>query len=578
MNTDFSPNTVLSGLCHRLICHGIINAEQAAHYTDYAKKEKRNLIDYLVQQNVVTSHRLASLLTQDFGLSIIDLSCFDMHQIPHKYLNNKLVHKHHAIPLFIRGNQLYIALSDPTNIQVLDEFKFSTGLQTVGILAESHKLQQFIDKVFETHQSSVLGNIDDEDLQGLEDINVTSAEDLENEDKHEGESDDAPIVRFVNKLLLDAVNKNVSDIHFEPYDKFYRVRFRRDGILYEVATPPISLAARITARLKVMSQLDISERRLPQDGHFKFVLSKHRHIDFRISTCPTVTGEKVVIRLLDPSNLNIGLENLGFSDNQKSHFEAAIHHPHGMVIVTGPTGSGKTITLYSALDVLNDNRKNISTIEDPVEMNIRGINQVNVNLKAGLDFSKALRCFLRQDPDIIMVGEIRDLETAEISIKAAQTGHLVLSTLHTNSAAETLSRLINMGIEPFNIATSINIIIAQRLVRKLCEHCKIPRVLPKEILKQAGFSKEENDFTVFSSGENSTHCDQCKDGYKGRLGIFEVLPITAAISEIIMKGGTSFEIEKIAQQEGMVTLRESALQKVKAGITSLEEANRITMD
>lgn len=514
----------------------------------------------------------------NFGLSIIDLACFDSEQIPKQYLNSKLVNKHYAIPLFKRGNQLYIALSDPTNIQVLDEFKFSTGLRTVGILAESHKLRQFIDKVFENQKSFVWGDLSDEDLEGLEDINVTSAKDLDNEDTQEGDADDAPVVRFVNKLLLDAINKGVSDIHFEPYENFYRVRFRRDGMLYEVAFPPISLAARITARLKVMSQLDISERRLPQDGHFKCVLSKHRCIDFRISTCPTVAGEKVVIRLLDPSKLNIGLENLGFSQEQKEKFEAAIKHPHGMVIVTGPTGSGKTITLYSALDVLNDNEKNISTIEDPVEMNIRGINQVNVNLKAGLNFSKALRCFLRQDPDIIMVGEIRDLETAEISIKASQTGHLVLSTLHTNSAAETLSRLINMGIEPFNIATSVNIIIAQRLARKLCEHCKAPLELPKETLEQAGFAAEDTDFTVFSPGKDSGNCEHCKDGYKGRLGIFEVLPVTTAISETIMKSGTSFEIARVARREGMVTLRESALQKVKEGITSLEEANRITMD
>ena len=568
----------LSGLCQRLVAHGIMDGKKAGQYRARAKQEKISLIDYLVQQKIVAGHSLANLLTQDFGLSLINLECFDPHQIPQLYLNSKLVNKHHAIPIFTRANQLYVALSDPTNMQALDEFKFSTGLRTVGILAESHKLRQFIDKVFENQKSSVMEDINHEDGKSLEAINVIAAKDLNNPDTGDGDADDAPVVRFVNKLLIDAINKFVSDIHFEPYENFYRVRFRGDGILYEVATPPISLAPRITARLKVMSQLDISERRLPQDGHFKFVLSKHRSIDFRISTCPTLGGEKIVIRLLDPSHLNIGLENLGFSKEQKEKFESAIHHPHGMIIVTGPTGSGKTITLYSALEVLNNNERNIYTIEDPVEMNIRGINQVNVNLKIGLGFSKALRSFLRQDPDIIMVGEIRDLETAEIAVKASQTGHLVLSTLHTNSASKTLSRLINMGIEPFNIATSVNLIIAQRLARKLCEHCKTTLELSKDALERAGFSSGSTHFTVFSPGTNNDNCEHCKDGYKGRLGIFEVLPMTAAISETIIKGGTSFEIERTAQKEGMITLRESALQKVKEGITSLEEANRITMD
>ena len=398
---------------------------------------------------------------------------------------------------------------------------------------------------------------------------------LEKENSQKNASHETPIVRFLDDLLLEAVSKKVSDIHFEPYKDFYRVRFRRDGLLYETATPPSGFAASITARLKVLAQLDIAERRLPQDGHFSFLLSPRRSIDCRISTCPTVNGEKVVLRLLDPAQFALGLDELGLFKKQKKQFKAAITQPQGMVIVTGPTGCGKTITLYSALHMLNEHEKNISTIEDPVEMTIRGINQVNVNVKAGLDFSKALRCFLRQDPDIIMVGEIRDSESAQMAIKASQTGHLVLSTLHTNSAAEALSRLRHMEIAPFDIAASVSMVVAQRLVRKLCPHCKVPSQWPKARLEKAGFSVVTTHLTLFAPGENSNHCEHCKDGYKGRLGIFEVLPITTAINDRIMKNSSVLDIEKAARQEGMMTLRQAALQQVKEGSTSLEEANRI---
>ena len=383
--------------------------------------------------------------------------------------------------------------------------------------------------------------------------------------------------RFVHKVLLDELNSNVSDIHFEPYEKIYRIRYRRDGILYETASPPINLAPRITARLKVMSRLDISERRVPQDGHFKMVLSKHRSIDFRISTCPTTGGEKVVIRILDPSSAQLGIEALGYEDFQKELFMNAIHKPQGMVLVTGPTGSGKTVSLYTALGILNTAERNISTIEDPVEINLQGINQVNVNMKAGLDFSTALRSFLRQDPDIIMVGEIRDLETAEIGIKAAQTGHLVLSTLHTNSAPETLTRLLNMGVPSFNIATSVSLIIAQRLARRLCSQCKIPAEIPESSLLQQGFSKNElSNLEIFLP--NIEGCELCKNGYSGRVGLYEVLSVSSSIGRIIMEGGNSLDILHKAKEEGMITLRESGLNKVRAGITGLEEINRVTKD
>lgn len=479
------------------------------------------------------------------------------------------------VPLFSRGTNLYLATDDPSKQASLKEIQFHTGLNTHAIVVETDKLSYFIDNLLTAKESQGLsGYVEDSgDLEGLE----ISAEDEEQEvDTATSVTDDAPIVKFVNKILLDAIKQGASDIHFEPYEREYRIRYRQDGILHEVATPPPSLASRITARIKVMSNLDISERRIPQDGGFKMKISKSRAIDFRVSTCPTSAGEKVVMRVLDPGAAKLGIEALGFNSVQKSNFLKAIERPQGMILVTGPTGSGKTVTLYTALNILNTIEVNISTAEDPVEIKVPGINQVNINPKAGLTFSGALRSFLRQDPDIIMVGEIRDLETADIAVKAAQTGHLVLSTLHTNSAAETLNRLVNMGIPTFNIASSVTLIIAQRLARKLCNQCKAVRDdFTSQGLIELGF--KENDLINLKLYK-AVGCDQCKGGYRGRVGLFEVLPMTKELGQLIMSGGNSLDILKLAQSEGMLTIFQSGIEKVKEGITTIEEVNRVTVD
>lgn len=481
----------------------------------------------------------------------------------------------HLLPLLQHGKKLYVAISDPTHQEPLNQVRFQTGNSVIPILVEEDKLSIQVDGSIRSTTNKKLNMLPGMDNSDLDELDISGAAQEVGLSGISDEDDDAPIIRFVNKVILDAINSASSDIHFEPYENDYRIRYRQDGILKEIAKPPFSLSSRLAARLKVMADLDISEKRLPQDGRFKMRLSRKRAVGFRVNSCPTLFGEKIVLRILDPTMATLGIDRLGFDKKQREIFEKTIERPQGMILVTGPTGSGKTVTLYTALGMLNKPEHNISTIEEPVEIYLNGINQVNVNMKSGLNFSVALRAFLRQDPDIIMVGEIRDTETAEIAIKAAQTGHLVLSTLHTNSAAETLTRLVNMGIASFNIATSVSLVIAQRLVRRLCEKCKAPTTLVKEILIEEGFDEKElTGLKIYKA----IGCKNCHNGYKGRVGIYEVLPITPSVGRIIMSNGSSLDIADRAKKEGMIDLRHAALIKVKAGVTTLEEANRATME
>jgi type IV pilus assembly protein PilB len=578
---DFKTPVPITGLAKRLVQANLIELPTALQALDASAKKKIPFVNYLVVNKLINDVDLAATACGVFGDPLFDLNVMDLESIPKQLVSEKLIRQHHVLPLLRRGNRLYVASSDPTNVEALDEIKFHTGISTEAVLVEEKKLIDAIEKVFaeEEKESSSLADLQDSDLESLDISNEEDLLDAEEQKKLEtagSDVDDTPIVRFVNKVLIDAINRGASDIHFEPYEKIYRVRLRQDGVLVEFTTPPVNLANRLAARLKVMSRLDISERRVPQDGRFKMKLSKNREIDFRVSTCPTLFGEKVVMRILDPSSAKIGIEGLGFEERQKDDFLKAISRPQGMVLVTGPTGSGKTVTLYTALNILNNIEVNISTAEDPVEINLPGINQVNVNPKAGLTFSGALRAFLRQDPDIIMVGEIRDLETAEIAIKASQTGHMVLSTLHTNNAPETLNRLVNMGVESFNIATSVSLIVAQRLARRLCQICKRATTYPKEALIEFGFSPEEitPDFVVYEP----VGCDQCNGGYKGRIGLYEVMPVTESIANVIMEGGNAFTIADQAKKEGIVFLYRAGLNKVKLGLTSLEEVNSVTKE
>ena len=565
---------VLNALAKKLVTADLIDKTVALQAQTAALANKIPFVSYLVEKRILNDKVIAETISKEFGDPLFDLNAMDLELIPKALVSEKLIQRHHAMPLFRRGNRLYVAVSDPTNLVGLDEFKFHTGINTTVILVEERKLQETIEKSLSEKESGALTDLGDTDL---DDLDISSVDEAEKTDEaRDSEVDDAPIVRFVNKVLLDAINKEASDIHFEPYEKTYRVRLRQDGILSEFASPPVNLAPRLAARLKVMSRLDISERRVPQDGRFKMKLSRNRAIDFRVSTCPTLFGEKIVMRILDPSTAKMGIDALGYEDFQKEAFLSAIRRPQGMVLVTGPTGSGKTVSLYTAINILNLPEVNISTAEDPVEINLPGVNQVNVNIKTGLTFSRALRSFLRQDPDIIMVGEIRDLETAEIAVKAAQTGHMVLSTLHTNSAPETLTRLVNMGIPTFNLATSVTLVIAQRLARRLCAHCKRKAELPHEAILEAGFTEEEVQTGVTLYEPHG--CDQCNQGYKGRVGLYEVMPITQSIGNIIMAGGNAFEIEKQMQKEGVINLRRAGLNKAKQGLTSIEEVYRVTKD
>ncbi len=562
---------VLTGLPRRLVEQNLITSQQAQQVLDKSRQDKTSFVTAAVASGQVKARPVALLASEEFGVPLLDLTAFDFEVMPKELVSRELIEKHRVLPLFQRGNRLYIAQSDPSAMLAIDEIKFATGMTIEAILVEEDKLSHAVNKFLAANDNS-LGDFgsDFEDVD-LEDPEARSKE--QETDKEGG--DDAPIVRFVNKMLLDAIKAGSSDIHFEPYEKRYRVRYRTDGVLHEVSSPPVNLAGKIAARLKVMSQMDISERRIPQDGRIKMKLSKSKAIDFRVNTLPTLWGEKIVLRILDPSSAKLGIDMLGYEPEQKALYMEALARPQGMILVTGPTGSGKTVSLYTGLNILNVEGTNISTAEDPVEINLEGINQVNVNARVGLDFAAALRSFLRQDPDVVMVGEIRDLDTASIAIKAAQTGHLVLSTLHTNSAAETLTRLANMGVPSFNIATSVSLIIAQRLARRLCSACKVPAEIPKETLLEAGFTEAQlQDAEIYKP----VGCEQCKGGYKGRVGIYEVVKITDSISRIIMEGGNSIEISDAARKEGFPDLRTSALKKVAQGVTSLEEANRVTTD
>jgi len=573
-----NANTPLKGLPKRLVTDGLLDEGVALQALEECQSEKMNFVHYLSINNLIPPHQIASIAANEFGTPLYDIDAHNLATCPKDTVEKKLIRKHQVLPLFTRGNRLFLAQSDPTNHQAVSEISFQTGLSVESVLVEHDKLETRIEEFLNEQDESIgeaLGTIDDIHL---DDLDIEAVDDDDTNADMGSDGDDAPIVRFINKLLLDGIKQGCSDIHFEPYEKTYRVRFRTDGILKEVTKPPINLAPRLAARLKVMSQLDISERRVPQDGRIKLRISKNRAIDFRVNTLPTQFGEKIVLRILDPTSAQVGIESLGYEEDQKAAYLEVLHQPQGMILVTGPTGSGKTVSLYTGLNILNTPERNISTAEDPVEINMAGINQVQVKERVGLTFPEALRAFLRQDPDIIMVGEIRDLETAEIGIKAAQTGHLVLSTLHTNSAAETLTRLLNMGVPAFNVATTVNLIIAQRLGRRLCTHCRKPADdIPQNILEEEGFNDigiPMEDFQLY----HPVGCPKCSNGYKGRVGIYEVLKVTPAVSRIIMEGGNSLDIADTAKQEGFRTLRQSALRRAAEGIISLEEANRVTKD
>ncbi|WP_107946384.1 type IV-A pilus assembly ATPase PilB [Shewanella baltica] len=566
------PTTGLHlGLSTLFIRKGLLNEEQMANAITKSRQNKHALVSTLVQSKLISARAVAELCYEEYGTPLLDLNEFDLASIPEDFLNKKLIEKHRCLPLFKRGNRLYIGTSDPTNIAALEDFQFSAGLHAEAILVEEDKLAKALEKILEEDISGLdLGGMDEAALAAIE---ITDT-DRRNEEPTGESSDDAPIVIYINKILTDAIRKGASDLHFEPYEKRYRIRFRIDGILHEVSEPPISLAGRLSARLKVMSKLDIAERRVPQDGRIKMKLSRTKSIDFRVSTLPTLWGEKIVMRILDSSSAQLGIEKLGYEPDQEKLYLEMLAKPQGMILVTGPTGSGKTVSLYTGLNILNTEERNISTAEDPVEINLEGVNQVHINLKAGLTFASALRSFLRQDPDVVMVGEIRDLETAEIAIKAAQTGHLVLSTLHTNSAAETLTRLINMGVPGYNIASSVNLIIAQRLARRLCPECKQAEIIPEHELLRLGFSQTQitQGFTTFKP----IGCEHCSAGYKGRVGIYEVMKMSDEIARTIMEGGNSLQIASQAKAQGMRDLRQSGLLKVIHGVTSIAEVNRVT--
>ena len=559
-------SSVLSALSK----HDLVPTEMVDQISAEFIQQKKPFVRYLVEDKNFNAENIATILSKSFGYPLIDLNLFDTSLVPDGVRNEKLIRKHNALPLFLRGKVLYIAMSDPTNLDALEEIQFNTGFTTELVLANEQGLHDCIEKVLEEESDALdISDIDTEELSGIDVQEERSDED----DSPTEDKEDAPIVVYINKILLDAIKKGASDLHFEPYEKAYRIRFRVDGILTEVARPPISLSSRMAARLKVMSKLDIAERRIPQDGRIKLALSKRKSIDFRVSTLPTMWGEKIVMRILDSSSAMLGIDMLGYEPEQKQIYMDALAQPQGMILVTGPTGSGKTVSLYTGLNILNTPERNISTAEDPVEINLEGINQVQINTKAGLTFPSALRSFLRQDPDIVMVGEIRDLETAEIAIKAAQTGHLVLSTLHTNSASETLTRLLNMGVPSYNVASSVTIIIAQRLARRLCTQCKTEEVIPEQELINQGFPADKvGQFTLYKP----VGCEQCTGGYKGRVGIYEVIKINERIASIIMEGGNSLDIAAQCQKEGFNNLRQSGILKAMNGVTSLEEVNRVT--
>ncbi len=563
----------LAGLPRRLVQDGIIAEDKLNEATEAARKDKVPLVAYLVNQDLANARAIAVAASHEFGVPLLDLDAMEVDLEAVRSVDQKLISKHRVLPLVKRGQRLFLAIADPTNLQAIDDIKFQSSLRIDPVVVEQDKLEERISKAIEAVDTSMSG-LDDEDFD-LENLDVSSDE-QEDEDVHRDDIEDAPVVRFVNKILLDAIKRGASDIHFEPYEKHFRIRTRLDGVLSEVAAPPVALANKLCARLKVMSRMDIAERRVPQDGRIKMRLSKNRAIDFRVNTCPTLFGEKIVLRILDPSSAKLGIDALGYEDKQKQLYLKHLNKPYGMILVTGPTGSGKTVSLYTGLNILNTVDRNISTAEDPAEINLAGINQVNVNPKVGLTFASALKAFLRQDPDVIMVGEIRDLETAEIAIKAAQTGHLVLSTLHTNDAPKTLTRMVDMGVKPYAIATSVSLIIAQRLARKLCDNCKEVKDIPREALEKEGFSEKDLDGNITVFGPKG--CKSCNEGYKGRVGIFQVMEVSEAMGRIIMEGGNAMQIAEQALKEGVIDLRQAGLNKVKEGVTSLEEVNRVTIE
>ena len=564
----------LAGLPRRLVQDGIVSEEQLQEASEAAKKERLPLIAYLVSEDLVNARAVAVAASHEFGVPLLDLDAVEIDLDVVRAVDQKLITKHRVLPLVKRGQRIFLGIADPTNLQAIDDIKFATSLRVDPVVVEQDKLEERVNKAIDAVDTSMGGLEDDDfDLENLDVGGHEQEDEIQNDDV-----EDAPVVRFVNKVLLDAIKRGASDVHFEPYEKVFRVRTRLDGVLSEVATPPVILANKVCARLKVMSRMDIAERRVPQDGRIKMRLSKNRAIDFRVNTCPTLFGEKIVLRILDPSSAKLGIEMLGYEDDQRALYEKHLAKPYGMILVTGPTGSGKTVSLYTGLNILNTDDRNISAAEDPAEINVPGINQVNVNPKVGLTFASALKAFLRQDPDVIMVGEIRDLETAEIAIKAAQTGHLVLSTLHTNDAPKTLTRMVDMGVKPYAIATSVSLIIAQRLARRLCNKCKEIKDIPREALEKEGFTAEELDSGVTIFGPKDKGCKQCNDGYKGRLGIFQVMEVSEAMGRIIMEGGNAMQIAEQAALEGVIDLRQAGLNKVKEGVTSLEEVNRVTIE
>ena len=570
-----SVRAVLTGLPQRLVLDGLINESAMLDAIASSRERKTHLVSWLVSHDMAAARDIAVAASQEFGVPLLDLDAVNIDLDTVRIVSDKLLAKHRILPLVKRGKRLHVALSDPTNLHAVDEIKFQTGLAIEAVVVEDDKLQRAVQKAIEQVDTSMpqLGESDFD----LENLDVTSDDESAADTDARDDVEDAPIVRFVNKIMLDAIRKSASDIHFEPYEKYYRIRLRIDGVLREIAQPPVQLATKLAARLKVMSRLDIAERRVPQDGRIKMRLSKNRSIDFRVSSCPTLFGEKIVLRILDASTAMMGIDALGYEGFQKALYMKTLARPQGMILVTGPTGSGKTVSLYTGLAILNVEDTNISTAEDPAEIVLPGVNQVNVNPKVGLTFASALRAFLRQDPDVIMVGEVRDLETAEIAIKAAQTGHLVLSTLHTNDAPQTLTRMVDMGVKPYAIATSVSLIIAQRLARRLCPNCKALLDLPADALLREGFTEEQvksPDFKIYKP----VGCSQCTDGYKGRVGLYEVLPVTEAIGRIILEGGSAPHIRDQARKEGVWDLRTAGLKKVMDGMTSLEEVNRVTVE
>ncbi len=567
-----TPKIMLNGTLKKLIASSVLTEEEAIDAVETSKKRRIPLFTYLVENDIAPASELAYISSQEYGVPLFDISVMDLKTLPLKLVEEKLIHKHNVLPLYQRGTKLFIAIADPVNVTAIEEVKFHTNMAVEPIVVPHDTLVSIIDEALREADSMM---DEDEDDEGLEDLDFEDTADVkEDTADNNSDADDTPIVKFVNKVLLDAIKRGASDIHFEPYEKNYRVRYRIDGMLKTMARPPQGMTMKISSRIKVMSRLDIAERRVPQDGRIKLNLSKTKSIDFRVSTCPTLFGEKIVMRILDASAARMGIDMLGYEPEQKELFINAIHKPYGMVLVTGPTGSGKTVSLYTALNILNVDGSNISTVEDPVEIRVNGINQVQQNERQGMTFAAALRSFLRQDPDIIMVGEIRDLETAEIAIKAAQTGHMVLSTLHTNSAPETISRLMNMGIAPFNIVSAVSIVIAQRLGRRLHD-CKEVGEYPAEALLKEGFTQEDiQDIQIY----DAVGCRKCSSGYKGRVGIYQVMPMSDNIKRIVLEGGNALEIADQALKDKIPDLRQSALLKVKNGITSLAEANRVTVD